>query len=103
MAFKYKFTQKASEDLDDVLNYISVNLCNHLAANDLFNHIFKTIDNIINFPLIYPIISNEFIRRKDVRKAIVDNYNLYYIVENNIIYVLRIIYNKRGLTKIISF
>ena len=47
MDSKFKFTDKAENDLDEILNYISNKLCNFQAANDLFNKIFKTIDNII--------------------------------------------------------
>ena len=102
MASKFIFTDKAEADLDEILNYISNKLCNYQAANDLFNKIFKTIDNIIAFPLIYPLLENEYIRNKNTRKAIIGNYNLYYVIENNIIIILRIIYNKRDLSELIS-
>ena len=92
MDSKYVFTEKASTDL-----------YNNIAANNLFNNIFTTIDNIVTYPLSYPIVSNEYVRRKDVRKAIIDNYNLYYIVKDSIIYVLRIIYNKRDLSELLNF
>lgn len=103
MDSKYVFTEKASTDLDNILNYISTNLYNNIAANNLFNNIFTTIDNIVTYHLSYPIVSNEYVRRKDVRKAIIDNYNLYYIVKDSIIYVLRIIYNKRDLSELLNF
>ncbi len=98
MASKFKFTDKAENDLDEILNYISNKLCNFQAANDLF----KTIDNIIAFPLSYPLIENEYVRNRNTRKAIIDNYNLYYVIESNIIVVLRIIYNKRDLSELIN-
>ena len=50
MDSKFKFTDKAENDLDEILNYISNKLL-FQAANDLFNEIFKTIHNIIAFPL----------------------------------------------------
>ena len=102
MDSKYVFTKKSSTDLDNILNYISTNLCNNIAANNLFNNIFTTIDNIVTYPLSYPIVSNEYVRRKDVRKAVIDNYNLYFIVKDSIIYVLRIIYNKRDLSELLN-
>ncbi len=98
MDSKFKFTDKAENDLDEILNYISNKLCNFQAANDLF----KTIDNIIAFPLSYPLLENEYVRNRNTRKAIIDNYNLYYVIESNIIVVLRIIYNKRDLSELIN-
>ena len=102
MDSKFKFTDKAENDLDEILNYISNKLCNFQAANDLFNIIFKTIDNIIASPLSYPLLENEYVRNRNTRKAIIDNYNLYYVIESNIIVVLRIIYNKRDLSELIN-
>ena len=102
MDSKFKFTDKAENDLDAILNFISNKLCNFQAANDLFNEIFKTIHNIIAFPLSYPLLENEYVRNRNIRKAIINNYNLYYVIENNILVVLRIIYNKRDLLELIN-
>ena len=102
MDSKFKFTDKAENDLDEILNYISNKLSNFKATNDLFNEIFKTIHNIIAFPLSYPLLENEYVRNRNIRKAIINNYNLYHVIENNIIVVLRIIYNKRDLSELIN-
>ena len=102
MDSKFKFTDKAENDFDEILNYISNKLCNFQAANDLFNEIFKTFHNIIAFPLSYPLLENEYVRNRNIRKAIINNYNLYYVIENNILVVLRIIYNKRDLSELIN-
>ena len=57
MDSKFKFTDKAENDLDEILNYISNKLCNFQAANDLLNKIFKTIDNIIDYSRFFePVI-----------------------------------------------
>ena len=97
-----RFTDKAENDLDEILNYIWNKLRNFQAANDLFNEIFKTIHHIIAFPLSYPLLENEYVRNRNIRKAIINNYNLYHVIENNIIVVLRIIYNKRDLSELIN-
>ena len=102
MDSKFKFTDKAENDFDEILNYISNKLCIFQAANDLFNEIFKTIHNIIAFPLSYPLLENEYVRNRNIRKAIINNYNFYYVIENNILVVLRIIYNKRDLLELIN-
>ena len=81
MDSRFKFTDKAENDLDEI---------------------FKTIDNIIAFPLSYPLLENKYVRKRNTRKAIINNYNLYYVIESNIIVVLRIIYNKRDLSELIN-
>ena len=83
MDSKFKFTDKAENDLDEILNYISNKSCKFQTANDLFNKIFKTIDNIIAFPLSYPLLENEYVRNRNTRKAIIDNYNLYVSIKDS--------------------
>lgn len=102
MVSKYLFTETARNDLNDIIEYISIKLCNTSAAKNLFNHIFKTIDNIVLFPLSYPLVENEYISKNYIRKAVIENYNLYYIIENDIIKIIRIIYNKRDISEIIN-
>lgn len=102
MDSKYIFTETAKNDLDSIMEYISNKLCNYSAAKDLFNHIFKTINNITSYPSSYPLVENEYIRNKYTRKAVINNYNLYYVVEKDIIKIVRIIYNKRDISEIIN-
>lgn len=102
MDSKVIFTETARQDLNSIMEYISIRLCNHFAANNLFNHIFKTIDNIVNYPSSYPLVENEYITNKNIRKAVIDNYSLYYVVENQIVKIVRIIYNKRDISEIIN-
>jgi plasmid stabilization system protein ParE len=101
--FKYEFTDSASKDLDDILDYIANNLKNPNAAKDLFDGIKAEIKNICSFPLSAQEVENEFIVVQGVRRVTVGNYNLYYYPNesNNIITILRIIYGKRDLSYIL--
>lgn len=103
MASRYVFTDTAKKDLDSILEYISIKLYNRPAADNLLIQIFNTIDNIVAFPLSYPLVENEYTISNDIRKAVIDNYNLYYVVQNDIIKIITIIYNKRDLTELINF
>ena len=48
---------------------------------------------------MYPTISNEFIKRTDIRKVNIKNYVMYYVCdkEHENIIILRVVYNKRDL------
>ena len=104
MVCKYQFTDIAVVDLDKILNYITNELSNDFASKNLFSKIEKTIDNICLFPKSFPIVENSFVSDKDIRKVSVDNYIMYYKYEedSNIVSILRIVYGKMNLDKIIS-
>ena len=104
MASKYNFTLKASQDLDEAFTYITVKLCNEDAAKKLFDKVNKTISDISEFPKMCPVIDNKLISRKDVRKAIVDNYILYYVYDESqkLVTFVRFVYGKRDQNDIIK-
>ena len=100
MAYKnYYFTTLAENDINEIFEYISIVLLNQTAVEELIVEIQKTIDNIIIFPNMYPTISNEFIKRTDIRKVNIKNYVMYYVCdkEHENIIILRVVYNKRDL------
>lgn len=101
--FKYEFTDSASRDLDDILNYIAGNLKNPNAAKDLLDGIKAEIKNICSFPFSGEEVKNEFLVLQGVRRVTIENYNLYYYPEKNKkkLTVLRIIYGKRNLDYIL--
>lgn len=104
MAFDYgyRFTEKAETDLTEILRYITTDLSNPLAAQELGRKIFDNIDNIRNFPQSGLIVENSFLTDKTIRRLVIDNYILYYKSNDSekIIYIVRIVYGKRNLDEI---
>ncbi|VWL85014.1 type II toxin-antitoxin system RelE/ParE family toxin [Oceanivirga miroungae] len=96
MGYKYKITDKAEEDLDEIIFYISKKLLNSKAASKFLLDFRKSIEKISDFPEMCPLSKNKYVLNEDVRKLRVNNYTVYYIpnhkLETNII--LRIIYSK---------
>ncbi len=101
--YSYRFTNKAVQDLDDILHYISVDLANPIAAQNLGKMIFEKIDTVRSFPESGAPIDNEFLTDKEVRKLLVDNYIIYYKAhhEEKMLTVIRIVYGKRNLDEIL--
>lgn len=99
--YSYRFTQAAEQDLDEILQYISVDLTNPAAAQNLGRKIFEKIDTVRDFPNSGPLVDNEFLADKTVRKLSVDNYVIYYKAhyEEKIISIIRIVYGKRNLNE----
>lgn len=97
MAYDFRFTEKASVDLDEILHYISVELDNSFAASAFMEKLEQIIDEIRLFPKCGSLVDNELIAVKDIRKVPISNYMLYYRLDNSeeCFIILRIIYGKR--------
>lgn len=102
--YSYRFTEKAEQDLDEILRYISVDLVNPTAAQNLGRRVFEKIDMVRTFPESGVPIDNEFLADKTVRKLSVDNYVIYYKAhyEEKVISIIRIVYGKRNLDEILK-
>lgn len=102
--FKYVFTEKAVDDLDKTLDYISNKLNNSTAAKRLLDNISDAITEICSFPELGALVQNEYLTRKDVRCIVIDNYIMYYIpeIEKKEILIVSIVYGKRNLNSIMS-
>lgn len=102
--YSYRFTEKAEQDFDDILHYISVDLANPTAAQNLGRKMFEQIDMVRAFPDSGAPVDNEFLSDKSVRKLLVDNYIIYYKAhyDEKIISVIRIVYGKRNLDEILK-
>ena len=102
--YSYRFTEKAEQDFDEILRYISVDLANPTAAQNLGRKIFEQINVVRSFPDSGAPVDNEILSDKSVRKLLVDNYILYYKAhyDEKIIFIIRIVYGKRNLDDILK-
>ncbi len=102
--FGYRLTKKAESDLDGILAYITVELANPQAASDFFNNLQNNIEEVREFPESGLLVQNEFLQTENVRKKLVGNYIMYYLLnmEEKIIYILRIVYGKRNMNEILK-
>lgn len=82
MEFNYlvKINALAQHNISNTFEYIATQLCNSKAATDLYEKIMQNIDNVSNFPYSAPLSNNEYFKELQIRKLIIDNYVLYYVV-----------------------
>ena len=102
--YSYRFTEKAVQDLDEILHYITIDLANPNAAQNLGRKLFELIDMVRIFPDSGAPVDNDFLADKTIRKLSVDHYVIYYKVhyEEKVISVIRIVYGKRNLDEIVK-
>ena len=93
---KIVFSEPAEYDLLGIEYYIYKNLCNPQASKRITDGILKTIEKLAVNPEIHPLVADELLCRMKLRMTFFDNYNIfyYYAIKEDIIYIVRILYNK---------
>ena len=86
----------AQLDMEQIFDYIAVELCNPTAAIGQINDFEKAFDNVCTFPESCPYINNEYVKDKSLRKLIVNNYIAFYRVKDYEIQVVRVLYGMRN-------
>lgn len=82
--------------MEQIFNYIAVELCNPTAAIGQINDFEKAFDNICSFPESCPFINNEYVKDKSLRKLVVNNYIAFYRIRDKEIQVVRVLYGMRN-------
>ena len=88
----------AQKDLESIYNYICNNLVNKEAAIKLLNKINEKFNSIALFPKSAPLIINNYVKNKNIRKLLIDNYIAFYEVDDikNEIRIIRIMYGMQN-------
>lgn len=105
MAYRnYKFTPLAKTDIEQAIEYIINEFGDKGATKRLYDGIFKAIEKIRLFPESYQLIENKLIKNKNVRRALVGNYSLFYLYDevNSLIVILRFVHGKRSLVELLN-
>ena len=101
--YKIHFSKDARKDLKDIYVYIKYSLQEPIIAKKLIDKIRKEIYKLEDNPTVYAIIIDEIIKKVEIRKIKVNNYIVFYKVEekNRIVEIVRIMYARRNWTKIL--
>lgn len=95
--YTIKMTPKAAEDLDNIYRYISEELFATSSAANILEGIEKGIMRLREFPFSCNYVADEYLRNKDYRKLIVDNYIVFYLIEEekDQVIIMRVLYGKQ--------
>lgn len=93
----------AQKDLKEIYDYITYTLLNKQAAIQLLNKINEKFDTISMFPKSAPLINNEHIKNKEIRKLLIDNYIAFYEIDeiNYEIKIIRIMYGMKNYIEVL--
>ena len=102
-SFHLKFTTIANDDLEQIYCYISGKLFAEIAADNLLEKIESSIMKLKEFPFSCSYVLDESLKNKGYRKLIVDNYIVFYLVnemEKQVV-IMRILYGAQNYQNIL--
>jgi plasmid stabilization system protein ParE len=100
------YTLKLSEpfinDVDKSVCYIKHTLQAPVAAKNLKEEVKKAYKKIKETPFIYPAVPDKYLASLGYRFIMVNNYMMFYVVEDKIIYISRFLYGHRDWMNILG-
>lgn len=98
ISYNVIITDKATKDIKEIAKYISQDLFNPMAALQLVERLESSIASLSQMPTRHKLVKDEDLARKHIRKIFVDNYIVFYCVneEEHIVEVIRVLFNKRN-------
>ncbi len=97
--YQIRFLKIAEEDFTEIVSYIGLD--NLKAANAIANKIEKNLELLSENPLLGRIPKDEEIKKLGYRYLIVQNYIIFYTIENKTIYIHRILHSARDYKSIL--
>ena len=97
MQYEVKLTAQAAEQIQEVVSYISKNLFEPETAKRWLNIIQENITSLNTMPARYPLTEEEPWRTYGIRKMVVKNFLVYYLIneEQKTVSVTAVIYGRR--------
>lgn len=91
--YKVQITDKALADMEEIYNYIAIQLQAPENAIGQYNRIAKAIEGLNMFPEKVRLMESEQERVMGLRQLVVDNYSVFYVIETESVIVMRVLYS----------
>ena len=95
------FSPEAVKELQETKAYITDELLSEQAANSTVSKILKNIRMLAEFPNSGAPLSGAVGIEMDYRYLVCGNYTAFYRVENETVYIIRILYGRRDFMRIL--
>ncbi len=95
--YKIKITKPAKKDIQSAISYISNDLRNPTAAQNILNLFEKEIKSLSDMPSRHPLVKDPALAQNGFRFIKVNNYLVFYTIreDRNIVMIQRILYGRR--------
>ena len=102
MTYKVQLTDEAKKDLRDVYEYIAFSLLEPVIAKNITRRIVSGLNSLKKMPRRYPLYQEEPWKTRGLRRINIGNYSGFYLVVENTVRVIRIMYGGRDIGSIIK-
>lgn len=102
--YSVRYTPLSLQDLKDIFGYIAFELKEPVIANNQTKRLRDAIKKLDTMPNRFPMVDFEPFTSMGIRKISVDNYLVFYQVEesNNTVVITRIFYGGRDIENLIK-
>lgn len=90
--YKVSITKEALQDMEDIYNYIAIELLSPEIAMGQYNRIAAEILTLDTFPERFRIMESEPEMSMGLRRMLVDNYSVFYTVRGDNVIVTDVLY-----------
>ena len=90
--YKVEITREALQDMEDIYNYITIDLLSPENAIGQYNRIANEILTLDTFPERFKIMESEPEKRMELRRMLVDNYLVFYTIRGDKVIVTDVLY-----------
>ena len=90
--YRVEITKEALQDMEDIYNYIAIELLSPENAIGQYNRIADEILTLDMFPQRYRIMDSEPEKQMELRRMIVDNYSVFYTIRVDKVIVTDVLY-----------
>ncbi len=102
--YQIVLTSTAENDIIEIARYITIELLNRDAANQLVDKFYSVMNELKIMPQRHEKIQDdEYIIPPGIRRISVNNYDIYYSCDemDQIVYIRRVVYSKREWQKLV--
>lgn len=101
MKHKIHYSKESRRDLDEIWNYIASELQNPTAAERIVSSIMDAVDQLVDFAEAGAPLASVANVESDYRFLVTGNYLTFYRVNENEVYVDRVLYGRRNYLRIL--
>ena len=102
MIYKVELTQQAKQDLRDIYEYIAFTLLEPGIARNLTRRIVAGLKSLEEMPGRFPLYGEEPWKSRGLRRINIENYSGFYLIAENTVPVIRILYGGRNISNILK-
>ena len=97
--YTVRITDRALADMEEIYNYITIQLQAPENAMEQYNRIAEAIEGLHVFPERVKLMESGPERFMGLRQLVIDNYSVFYVIEDMDVIVTRVLYSAMNISR----